>query len=784
MKGTLMRNTIFKITLRNLRRYKGYSFINIAGLAMGIACCILIFIWVQDELSYESQHHKAERIYQINKKYEVGDKTDYNPSTPYPLADAVSAHFAETEYAVRLVNSNTLIRHDNRLFYERVCFADTSIFRLLTYHFLKGDPLTALSHPNSMVLTDEMSRKYFGEENPMGQKLLVNNRDELTITGVVENIRPNTEFRHTMFAPLSYKISGKNTDTWHDHWFQTFVLLKENTDVSAYEAKLTSLIREKLPDEKSLELRLQSLKDRHLYSVSGEPVRMKYVYFFSLIAGIVLVIAGINYTNLSTARASRRAKEVGIRKVAGAGRRQLLTQFFSESAIHAAIALILALVIVWLFMPAFNSLTEKTLILDFSDVSIIAFLLFTAGTVSLIAGSYPAVLLSSMIPVKVLKGNPSLGAKGSRFRRALVIAQFSLSVMVIVGAVVIHSQLSYMRSRNMGINTENLVYLRMNNDVSAKYDVFKNRLLKQPGIQSVTRVSELPTETWSLMRGITWPGKTSEGGTAFAFASVDHDYVKTLKLKIYAGRDFSKEYTSDSAGILINRKAAEVMNILDPLGKTIRSGDEALGTVIGVTEDFNFLPMTYEMEPMVMLIRPEYYGYILVKISGENIQESVNTLSAVWKETAPHFPFEYHFVDERFEKLYNDDIRAGMLFGYFVILALILSCLGLFGLASFMAEQRTKEIGIRKILGSSVSSIIFLTTKEFVGWVLIANLIAWPFAYFAMQKWLQDFAYRVDVGIGIFVLTGIVTLVIAFATVGYQAVKSATANPVDSLRYE
>jgi ABC-type antimicrobial peptide transport system permease subunit len=748
-----------------------------------MACVILILLWVQDELSYNQFHENVDEIFRVNKEYKIGTETGFNPSTPYPLARAVKEKFAEIKDAVKFYRNTSLVKYGENKFNERrVCFTDSSFFNIFTCQFIKGNPETALVNPNSIVITQSMARKYFGDIDPVGKVLTLNNRDEFIISAVIDDMPLNSDLQFDFFVPISSATRPDDLDNWGSHYLRTYVLLHKNTNVDGLEQQLSTLIRERLPEE-HISLKLQALNRLHLYTISGEKEGMKYVYFFSIIALFILIIACINFINLSTARSTKRAKEIGLRKVIGAERVQIIRQFYGESIIFIVIAFIVALGLVEFILPAFNNLTGKQLSINYNNHYLIAGFLFIGIFTSLLSGSYPALFLSSFQPVKVLKGTLSRVSKGASFRRVLVIIQFSLSIILMIGTGVIYSQLKYIKDKDVGYDKENLLYIRMNRDIRENFDHFKNELLQHSDIVGMARVSELPTEIWSIMRGITWEGKESEEGAAFGFAAIDHDFIETLNMEMVQGRDFSIQFPTDTANYIFNEKAISVMGMENPVGKRFSFDEDDKGTIIGVIKDFNFLPLTYEMEPLVLRILPDFYRQVIIKIRSNNIAKTIRYVNEVWEKNAPEYPFEYHFLDEQFDRMYGNELRMEKIFRYFVTLAVFISCLGLLGLASFVNEQRTKEIGIRKVLGASVFGVIFLLSKEFTKWVLLSNIIAWPVAWFIMNRWLQNFAYRIEIGIWIFVLSGMLALLIALLTVSYQAIKAAVANPVKALRY-
>jgi putative ABC transport system permease protein len=775
-----------RLAFRNMLRQKSYSFINIAGLAIGMACTILILLWVRDELSYDRFHEHVDRIYRINKTYQMGTETSYNQSTPYPLAEAAKTYVPEIANSTKNYTSRSLVRYKDKVFNENwVCLADSVFFNIFSFKFIKGEAHAALANPRSIVLTETMAQKYFGTDDAMGKTLTINNRDDYTVTGILQNIPSNTEFPYDFFMSIT-PISGseeENKDSWESHYLETWVLLHQGANPSDVETKLTAIVKERL-DTEQVALKLQPLTKIHLYSIEGKGTRVKYVYFFSLIAFLILAIACINFMNLATARSSKRAKEIGLRKVAGATRTQLASQFLGESFLFSIIAMLVAAFLVELLQPIFNNLTGKHLAINMLDAKFLLGLVAIVTVSGVFSGIYPSIVLSSFEPAKALKGSKNRDLFGAYFRRGLVIIQFSLSIILMIATGIIYSQMKYIQNKDTGFDKENLVYLSLNQEFNQHYDNVKNELLQNPDILGVTRSSSLPSEIWSIVRGIVWEGKQTEEGAAFSFAAVDYDFFEMLDMKMADGRGFSKEFPSDSINYVFNEKAIKIMSMESPVGKRFALNEDETGTIIGVVKDFHSLPLNYEIEPLMVLWAPDYYRYALVKISGNDIKNTIAYLEKTWNKFAPDYPFEYHFLDERFEKVYRDERCAEKLIGYFVILTVGISCLGLFGLALFTAEQRTKEIGVRKVLGATVSGIVRLLSKEFMILVVIANGVAFPIAYYVMNRWLSEFAYRTNIRIEVFLLAAFLSLSIALSTVIFQSLKAALANPVDSLRNE
>jgi len=785
-----------KTTWRNIKRYKGYSSINIIGLAVGLACCILILLWVQDELSYDRFHVHADNLYRTVTIYQ---KTE--PATHYwpvcaPLAPALKEDYPEIIKATRFtrLRRGQLIKYgDKSLLETQICLTDPDFFEMFTFPLAQGDPSSALSDPNSLIITEQMATKYFGSEDPLGKTLNINNEYDFTVTGIMKNVPHTSHLQFDFLLPFirieDFEKNWAVLDNWTLGGYATYVLLQKETSLQELNRKIRDYIPKHAARSKDF-LYLQPLKDIHLYSshiqfgIEGQG-NIKYVYIFSVVALFVLVIACINFMNLATARSSNRAKEVGLRKVVGARRPQLMGQFFCESVLTALLSLILAVVLVELFLPAFRNLSGKPLESGFSgNINILLAIVIMALITGFISGTYPALFLSSLRPVKVFKGMLKTEGRGYLFRKILVVSQFSLSILLIICTVLVSSQVDFMRNRKLGLDKEQVVYLPIRSELVRKYDPLKIELLKSAGVRNVAASSNIPSYGVILtLDYITWEGKDPKDPKVLNLTSTGYDFIETLNMEMIEGRSFSEEYPSDENAVVINETAQKIIGMENPVGKRLMLGDTEL-PIIGIVKDYHFRSLHSEIEPLLLVNDPSLYRYILIKLDSGDIPSALANIDNTWKTFFPDTPFEYHFLDEAYDNLYRTEQRMGTLFNYFTGLAIFISCLGLFGLASFMAEKRTKEIGIRKILGASVSGVVILLNREFIKWILIANIIASPVAYYAMSKWLQGFAYRINMEVWIFALAALAALAIAVVTVSYQSVRAATANPADSLRYE
>jgi putative ABC transport system permease protein len=795
-----------KIALRQFKKHKGYSLINIAGLAVGMACCILILLFVFDELSYDKFHTNHDHIYRVTRKWFNADgvvNLHLGHVAP-PIAPLLKNDFPEILHAVRLIGiGRPLIGRSGEFFEEpRFYFVEEDIFRVFTLDMIKGDPDTALKDPFSLVITGEMAEKYFGAEDPMGKSLAIQSgirKVDMKVTGVFQALPHNSHFHADFLAAFkTYEaLAGKREmESWSSNNYATYLLMPEGYDITRLAAQLDPFIDRHMSEGMSerTKLKLQRLTDIHLYSHLDSELEansdITYVYVFSIIALFVLLIACINFMNLATARSAGRAREVGLRKVVGARRPQLIRQFLAESIITALLSLIGAMALLLLVLPAFNRFVGRELSLDFAgNISLAFILLLVAVFVGLVSGFYPALFLSAFRPARVLKGSLGRGKRGFSFRTALVVFQFATSITLIICVSVVSRQLDYMQSRNPGFEEEHIVILPSSPAITRRLEGFKTRLLADPGVLSVSAAKRVPSGRLLDSSGArVLSGETAEPvNFRVAMLLVDHDYIPTFRMEMAAGRNFSKEMGTDATeAFIINETAASRIGWDSP--------DEAVGQgfgyagrkgrIIGVVKDFHFESLHHEISPMVMFVTSSSLNQIAVRIAPQDIPRTMAFLKNIWAEVRPNYPFAYNFLDENFDKLYRSEEKLRQIFGGFAFLAVFIGCLGLFGLASYSAERRTKEIGIRKVLGATESGLAVLLSKEFTKWVLLANLVAWPAAYLVMTWWLKNFAYRSGISLWAFIAAGGLAWGIAFLTVGYQAVKASLADPVKALKYE
>jgi len=779
-----MLKSYIKMAYRNIRRYKGYSIINIAGLTVGMACFILIFLWAYDELNYDTFHTHSKELYRIILK-KADDPGDPGiPSAPYILPGILKQEYPEIIEVTRVRTHGypSAVRHGDITFYEnRFFLTDPSFFSMFTYDFMQGNPETALNHPNSVVVTKESARRYFGDEDPMGKILRWNNSQDLKVTGVISKVPYNSHLQFDFMASLQVYDRERLTSWWRET--VAYVQLQKGGLVEDLNRKIGDIIQRYHPEDDYI-IDLQPVREAHLNIVQGGRSDRRIVLIFSLIAVLVLAIACINFMNITTARSGTRALEVGMRKVVGAKRSDIIWQFLGESVFLAIIAFVIAIFLVDMFLPVFNRLQGKEMSLLGSGNIFIYLILVLAAVISgFAAGSYPALFLSAFQPAKVLKKDMTRGRKGSAFRTILVVSQFSVSVLLVIMTIIAYKQMQHIRNAELGFSRDQIVHVLMNDDLRASYKTFKDKLLRNPHILNVTAASAPPHFLFNV-NDFEWQGMDRDKDVEINFLYVDHDYAETFDLEIVQGRDFSEDYLTDAMeAYVLNESAVRFTGMTDPIGKrVVLAGRE--GRIIGVVKDFNHKPLVFDISPMIMGIRPSWFFDLLVKIDSADIPESLAYVEKVFKEESPAFPFQYEFLDDWFDTIYMPLKVMNTIFNSFAILALFISCLGLYGLTSLLLEQRRKEIGIRKVLGASIPGIVFKLSQKFLGIILVANLIAVPAAYFAAKMFLNLFVSRTQLDLGVVVVTVTFTFVVAVITISYQVIKTALADPVDSIRYE
>ena len=806
-----MIKNFFLTAFRNVFKNWTYSTINILGLSTGLAAIIYIALFVQFELGFDKFHEKADQIYRVGV-YGMMMNNEINQAvTAAPMAEAIQNDYPEVLNTCRIRESGDwlIVFEDKKINEKKFLFADSTFFDLFSFKLLKGDPKTVLTEPRSVVMSETGAKKYFGNEDPIGKLIKVESDTILyKVTGLMEDPPENSHFHFDLLGSLTTLRSSQGT-FWVSHNFYTYILLKEGTNQLAFEEKMQLMIDKYVGPQieqvlvinmeefrksgNSFSYFIQPLLDIHLHSDLQYEIEtngnIQYVYIFISIAIFILVIASINFTNLSTARASNRSKEVGIRKVVGAMKKQLVVQFLTESFIITLVSLGVAIVVLELFMPGLNNLVQIPLDINyFSSWYIVPGLFLLILAVSLMAGSYPAFFLASFRPVAVLKGKLKLGAKSGVLRSVLVITQFVVSVFILLSTYIVADQLKYMLNKNLGFEKENVLMIRRSDALDNQMDAFKAELKKLPSVVNVSNANSYPGVNYS--NNAMFLEGESTGNTYLLHQSwISYDFGKTLNFELVEGRFFSREFASDSDAIVINEAAVKSLGLEDPIGKIIlspRSETEFLRRpIIGVVKDFNFKSLHTKIEPAAFTLMPgNWEGVVCVKLNPENINSSIKQIKSVWESFTAEYPFEYFFFDDHLKELYKAEQRTNSIFILFSILSILIAFMGLLGLVSFITEQRKKEIGIRKTFGSSSGNIVFIISKEILKLIVIAAVISWPIAYWVMNNWLQDFSYRVDINYFMFVIIPILTIILSLLTVIYQTVKAAMKNPAETLRCE
>jgi ABC-type antimicrobial peptide transport system permease subunit len=770
------------IAVRNIVRFKASTAINISGLAIGLTCSILIYLWVKDELSYDRYHENAENIYRVyEKQYYSGGETFLVFATPEPLSKALKQDIPEIVNSTRLnlFWEKLLLKYEDKVFNEtRGYAADPEALEMFTYSFIYGDPASALTDPYSIVMTRSMAEKYFGDENPVGKSVNVNNKYVLTVTGVMEDVPMNSHVRWEFLVPFRFMLEVWNypPGIWSSNTFRTYIQVRPGVSREEVEKKIVDFIRKH--HETKTQLYLQPLLKTHLHSIQGGGL-IQFVRFFIIVAIFILLIASVNFMNLSTARSARRAKEVGIRKVSGATRMNLIMQFYGESILLTLTAAIIAMIAVKIVIGPFNNLTAKEIEFQLKDPGVLATIILIILITAFFAGSYPAQFLSSFKASDVIKGTYHKGS--SMLRQLLVVLQFTISITLIICTIVIYKQLQELKMKDLGYEQNNLLYFPLRD--FSNFQAFKEALMKYPGVDNVTATSRVPVTLTNSSWGYSWEGKDPETEILFQQIWIDFAYIETFRMQISEGRSFMAGLASDTTNFIINQAAVKAMGINDPVGKMIYYNKNR-GQIIGVVKDFNIHHLSRVIDPVILTVDPDYFSEVVIRIRPDNKDNTIREIEKIWKNYYPDEPFEYQFLDEELFSMYKPEEQMVTIFNLFSLLAIFISCLGLFGMASFMAEQRTKEIGIRKTYGSSVLNIFILMNKRFMIWILLSNLIAWPLAWFAMNRWLENYAYKTTIAWWIFPSAAAASFLIAFITVTYHSVSAALTNPSITLRHE
>jgi len=774
-----------------MTRNKLTGFINVFGLAIGLSCSLLIWLWVSDELSYNRFFPGVKNIYLVHVNAPFNGDTITMTGSPGPLAEVIQNNIPQVEQATKMTYTrDVLFTVGNKTLKEKGTYATTGFFKVFPIKTLDGNADGAIASIDQVVITRKLAEKYFNTSQAVGKTIRIDNNKDFKVGAVIEDIPHNSTIQ------FDWMINFKEQEadwmkTWGNIAFLTYVRIRPNADMlntgrvlrTIYPKFAAEGFRPNFPS-------LQSITDVYLYAdyKNGKPTgsgRIEYVKIFSAIAIFILLIACMNFMNLATARASLRAKEIGIRKVAGAGKASLVGQFMTESLLTCLLATLLSLAITWLLLPAFNLLFDKQIELDYTQPGPWYSVIVLVTVTSIIAGSYPSLFLASFKPVRILKGNiVTQSGNTASVRRALVIVQFALSAFLIVGMLAVSKQVNYIRNKNLGFDKEHIIYLPLEGDLSQKIDAYQNELNKLPYVRASDPINTLPMNLNSTSGDLSWPGKPADLQTEVVATSTGYGLTKTLGITMAAGRDFSKDYPGDSSCYLINESAARMIGMQNnAVGKQVKFWN-GNGTIIGVMKDFHIASLHTAIKPLIICLMPTNTFYMMIRLQAGQTKEALAAINRITTNFNPAYPFEYHFADETYEQMYKSEMQVNALVKYFGLLAVVISCLGLFGMVAFSAERRTKEIGIRKVLGASVVGIVRLLSVESLKIIMISMAIAFPIAYWVVNEWLKSFAYKSSGGIWIFIITGSVMIIVSCVTIGFQAIKAAMANPMKSLRTE
>ncbi|MBX2913829.1 MAG: ABC transporter permease [Cyclobacteriaceae bacterium] len=819
-----MLKNYFTVALRNLRKQSFYSFINVAGLSIGLAICFIIVLFVRNELSYDTHFANGERIYRIKSDLKFGGNHYNMLYAPPVLAGTAAEEFPEVEAAIRFrTRGSYLVKRDiENIKEDHVVWADKDFFQVFSVPVIAGNPTTALVEPNSIAISKRTADKFFPGEEALGQTLILDNNMNMKITAVYETLPANTHFHFDILIAMAGLDEAKRL-VWYSNNFQTYMLLHKDADPRQVEQKLTRLVIERAMPQigeilggedfsiekfeaagNKMEYTLQPLLDIHTKSsLQGEfepNFDIAYVYLFSAIALFILIIACINFMNLSTARSANRAKEVGIRKVMGSFRSHLVRQFLMESILLSLVSMMLAIGIAYLLLPLFNNLSSRQLFIPFSEPNFYLIILGATLVVGVLAGVYPSFFLSAFKPASVLKGNVALGMKSGFIRSSLVVFQFAVSILLVIGTLAVYRQLNYIQNKKLGFNKDQVLVIEDAYALGNNRMAFRDEVMRSGKMELSTMTGYLPVSgTWRNDNPWWVEGRdpgVQENMVSVQNWQVDYDYIKTLGMKVIEGRDFSLDFPSDSTAVILNEAAVRAFGFTNEvLGSRIATfgnfGDGEIDRehfevlqVIGVVENFHFESLKQNVTPVIIYLSDQPRGPISFRFQSKNTREVIETVEAKWKELAPGQPFNYYFLDERFSSMYANETRLGKIIGIFSGLAIVVACLGLFALTAFTAEQRTKEIGIRKVLGASVSSIVLLLSKEFGKLIAIAFILASPVAWYGINWWLKDYTYKTEIGIGLFLFAGVAAFVVAWLTMSFQSFRAASSDPVKSLRSE
>jgi len=791
-RSSMLKNYL-KIALRNLRRQKGYAFINIAGLSVGLACSFFIVLWIVDEVSYDRFHEHSDALYRVMQHARRGDQTYTSQSVPKPLADALEHDYPEVEDVILLsFQDDALLTHGDQTHREEGHYAGPAFFQSFSFPLLQGDPAGVLSSPNAIAISDRVAQKFFGEDwranvNVLGEIITVDNHKDLRITGVFEDVPEHSTLFFDYIVPMDDFLQRNPwVESWNNSGMQIYVKLRSGSPVEELNARIADLINRNQELDKAAVF-LKPLDEIHLYSDYRDGKlqggRIDLIRIFAFVAIFLVLIASINFMNLATARSAQRAKEIGIRKATGAGRGSLIRQFLTESMLMAVLAFSLAMALVLAILPVFNTITGKNIgVLDLNPQFLIAAFGIALIT-ALISGSYPALHLASFNPTSILRGTYRQVPGTARLRKGLVVFQFALSTLLIVGTAAVYLQIQYIMQKDLGLDRGNLVYVPHEGALQEHYAAFKQELLTMPGIVQVSASGQNPLRGSRTTDEATWEGKDPDDNIRFQVINAKFDFVETMRMELVAGRSFSEAFATDSANYVINEQTAVAMGKENPVGETLEFWDQK-GQVIGVVRDFHNINLSSPIEPTIIRLDPSDTGRLWIRMKEGQTREGIASLATVYGKFNPDYPLQIEFMDKEFAEMHRSVIVMGKLANAFALVAILISCLGLFALASFATEQRTKEIGVRKVLGASVSRLVLLLSGEFTKLVMIGFVLAAPVAYFAVNGFLNNFEYHVEIHAWMFVLAAILALLIAMLTVSYQTLRAALADPVKSLRYE
>jgi len=778
-----------KTAWRGLKRQKGYSFLNIIGLSAGIVCALLIWLWVQDELGFDHFHQNAATLFRAEYKQD-GSQGTSSPWTPYPMGPALRAEIPEITDVTRIGNPGVLlVQTGEKSFYESTLRAvDPAFLRMFTFALVRGEAEAVLSQPLSIVISRDMADKYFPGQDPVGRTLTINKDYAFSVTGIIKNPPPNSTLKPHFLVPLDHiedlrstKDYWKNINRWDLGIFTTWIRLRDPNSAPGVELKIGELVRRQKNGKTSPWI-LAPLLDMRLTESRSD------ILLFSGLAFFILLVACINFMNLTTARAANRAKEIGLRKTVGAFRKNIVAQFYGETFLATFLAFLAAVLLFIVLLPPFRSVSGKNIGLESAlnwrfGLGMLSVFILTG----VLAGSYPSLVLSSFHPARTLKGQWRAGTRSAAFRRVLVVFQFALSAFLLIGTGVIYRQVDHMRTMKLGYDKDHLIYVSLQNDTAKTYPVLKNELQADPLIAGVTASFQPPMDNGMRETGTRWEGRDPRAETYVFYDAVDYDFAETLGLEFAAGRAFSRKFGADRNGaFLVNERMVRQMNLASPseaIGRTLSSW-RVTGPIVGVLKDYHFQSARNVIEPQVVSLGQDNLRYAVFRLTGGRIQDSLDRIKSAWNKVNSGHPFEYRFFDEEFDLMYRADARLGAILKYFAVMGVVIACVGLFGLASFTAAQRTKEIGIRKVLGASTKGLVVLLSREFLIWVAVANILAWPAAFLVMNNWLRNFASRAGFGWWLYIAVAAGSLATAFATVGFQTLRAAKANPVEALKYE